>query len=148
MQKPDAQEFIQTGSDTIYLSPSRVDNLWSTPVNSILQDSRYMGPTKSGSRMQFGIAIHACAQWATEQGLDQLKGICIDNSEVAVKKAIEEVKEKLMDKFEAEAKANVDWSPLEKGTYRRKASKAMERIPTQTSFTERVVMIPFAPRMA
>lgn len=130
MQKPDAQEFIQTGSGTIYLSPSRVDNLWSTPVNSILQDSRYIGPTKSGSRMQFGTAIHACAQWATEQGLDQLKGICIDSSEMAVKQAIDEVKEKLIDKFEAEAAANVDWSPLEKGDYRRKAGKAMENLAT------------------
>lgn len=130
MQKPDAREFIQTGHVTISLSPSRVDNLWSTPVNSILQDSRYVGPTKSGSKAQFGTAIHACAQWATEQGLDQLKGICLANCQMSVKEEIDEVKDKLMGKFEEEEDANMDWSPLDRVIYRRRADKAMENLAT------------------
>ena len=127
IQRPDPREFVKTyapAEGTVTLNPSKVDSLWGTPVPSILQDNRYLGPTKSEGQMQFGTMVHACAQWATEEGLDQIKVSSTDRVEAAVA----DTAEKLMQKFGEEEECNTDLTPLEKMTYRRRAEKAMKNL--------------------
>ena len=112
--------FNEDSGEKIYLQPSGVDGIWNTPVRQTLQNNE--GPTKSKSQMQFGITIHACAQWATEEGKDR------SESE-------EQLKEELLKHFEELQDEQADLSNLDRGSYERKARKAMANLATYFATT-------------
>ena len=105
----------EDSGEEIYLRPSGVDGIWNTPVRQTLQNNE--GPTKSKSQMQFGTTIHACAQWVTEEGKDR------SESE-------EQLKEELLKHFEELQDEQADLSNLDRGSYERKARKAMANLAT------------------
>ncbi|MCI1935978.1 MAG: PD-(D/E)XK nuclease family protein [Bifidobacteriaceae bacterium] len=54
---------------TVTLSPSSVDGIWQCPLKWAMEN-KYNGPRQTNTAMSFGTLIHACAQYATEQGWD------------------------------------------------------------------------------
>ena len=112
-------EFNPIESEKIEISSSSVDRIWADPVAGILGNRKYTGPTKSNPALQFGKAVHYCAQWATQEGKDK-------NSSDWV-----ELSAELMDEFDKEFKrklssAGIDLSPLDQDRYQRRAKKAMD----------------------
>lgn len=53
----------------VTLSPSSVDGIWQCPLKWAMEN-KYNGPRQTNTAMSFGTLIHACAQYATEQGWD------------------------------------------------------------------------------
>ncbi|MBO6006888.1 MAG: ATP-dependent helicase [Aeriscardovia sp.] len=96
-----------------HLRPSGVDGIWATPVKQFLQNNE--GPVKSESQMQFGTTIHACAQWATEEGKD-----CSENKE--------QLEKDLWEYFEKLQNEQADLTDLDRGNYERKARKAISNL--------------------